>query len=186
MMWCFLPPWTTHRATNRFLEPKTVRRYGYAIVIPLTVILLATIVVVASGQTFDLSRDVPQYPKLHFRLSALLNLESPPAPQKKGLIRIDAGGRVQVYIRAKPATQELLDQIKTHGGKIDRQRRGVIQAWVPIPSLELLAAFPEVKYIQPRIVKQLICPSDQSLPGPSEQISKQVSPNHHFSKPLKA
>jgi len=103
MMWCFLPPWT-HRAINRFLEPKTVRRYGYAIVIPLTVILLATIVAVASGQTFDLRRDVPQHPKLHFRLSDLLNLESPPAPQKKGLIRIDACGRVQVYIRAKPAT----------------------------------------------------------------------------------
>ena len=44
--------------------------------------------------------------KLHFRLSELLTRELPLPPQDKGLMRIDGQGRVQVYIKAEPATQE--------------------------------------------------------------------------------
>ncbi len=117
--------------------------------IPLTAILLATIMGVASGQMFDLRPERPQHPKIHFRLFDLLSLESTPPPQKEGLLRIDENGRVQVYIKAKPATQELLEAIETLGGKIDGQGLGVIQAWVPITALEELAARPEVLYIYP-------------------------------------
>lgn len=39
--------------------------------------------------------------------------------------------------------------------------------------------------VRSRMVKQLIQPSNHSRPGPSKQISKQVFPHHHFSKPLK-
>jgi len=98
---------------------------------------------------FNRGPDRPQHPKLHFRLFDLLSLDSTPSPQKKGLIRIDEDGRVQVYIKAKPATSALLEQIETLGGKIDGQGLGVIQAWVPITALEVLAALPEVQYISP-------------------------------------
>jgi len=57
--------------------------------------------------------------KLHFRLSELLTRELPLPPQDKGLVRIDDQGRVQVYIRAEPATQSLLDEIVRLGGKVD-------------------------------------------------------------------
>jgi hypothetical protein len=138
-----------HRAGNRLRNTPTVRRYGYALVIPLTAILLATIMGVALGQVLDPRGDQPPPLKLHFRLLDLLDLESTPAPQKMGLLRIDQDGRVQVYIRAKPATPALLEQIETLGGKIDGQGLGVIQAWVPIMALESLAARPEVRYIYP-------------------------------------
>ena len=97
------------RAGNHLFQPQTVRGGWYALVIFLTPILLATIMGVASGQVLDPSGDLPSHLKLHFRLLDLLNLESTPAPQKKGLLRIDEDGRVQVYIRAKPATPALLE-----------------------------------------------------------------------------
>ena len=147
-MWSFSAP-RAPRRVNRLLGPQMVWRLGFPLVIPLTAILLATIMGVASGQMFDLRPDRPQHPKIHFRLFDLLSLESTPPPQKEGLIRIDENGRVQVYIKAKPATQELLEQIETLGGKIDGQGLGVIQAWVPITALEELAARPEVLYISP-------------------------------------
>jgi len=79
---------------NRLREPQTVRGWRSALVIPLTAILLATLMEVASGQMFDLGPDRPQHPKLHFRLFDLLSLEARPPPQKKGLIRINEEGRV--------------------------------------------------------------------------------------------
>src|SRR5262249_39770900 len=85
----------------------------------------------------------------HFRLRELLGRDLPLAPQTTGLVRIDDQGRVQVYIRAEPATQSLLDQIATLGGKVDGQGLGVIQAWVPADALEALAALPGVRYIRP-------------------------------------
>jgi len=85
--------------------------------------------------------------KIHFRLLELLARESPLPPQDKGLVRIDDQGRVQVYIKAEPATQSLLDQIVALGGKVDGQGLGVIQAWVPVQALNLLASIPEVRYV---------------------------------------
>src|SRR5262245_58918795 len=87
--------------------------------------------------------------KLHFRLSELLTRDLPLPPQDKGLVRIDDQGRVQVYIKAQPATQSLLDEIVRLGGKVDGQGLGVIQAWVPIQALGILAIIPEVLYIRP-------------------------------------
>ncbi len=87
--------------------------------------------------------------KLHFRLLELLTRELPLAPQDKGLVRIDDQSRVQVYIKAEPATQSLLDKIVALGGKVDGQGLGVIQAWIPVQALESLAALPEVRYIRP-------------------------------------
>src|SRR5205814_1076050 len=87
--------------------------------------------------------------KVQFRLLELLTREPPLAPQDKGLVRIDDQSRVQVYIKAEPATQGLLDQIATLGGKVDGQGLGVIQAWVPVSALGSLAALPEVRYIRP-------------------------------------
>lgn len=75
-------------------QPSTFWGLGSALVIPLTLILLATSMGVASGQSFDLRPDRPQHPKIHFRLFDLLSLESTPPPHKKGLIRIDEDGRV--------------------------------------------------------------------------------------------
>src|SRR5437667_992427 len=90
----------------------------------------------------------PKNPKLHFRLVELLN-RAPTGPQNEGLVRIDELLRVQVYIRAEPITQGVLDLILSYGGKVDRQDTGVIQAWIPINALVPLAALPEVRYIQP-------------------------------------
>jgi len=87
--------------------------------------------------------------KLHFRLLELLERELPLPPQNKGLVRIDEQSRVQVYIRAEPATQAFLDHITALGGKVDGQGLGVIQVWVPVQALESLAALPEVRYIRP-------------------------------------
>ncbi len=137
------------RLNKRPFNLPTIGHRPYALVVLQTAILLAVFLGVAFGQTFDLRPDTPQHPKIHFRLFDLLQLESPPAPQKEGLIRIDEEGRVQVYIRAKPATPELFDQLENLGGKIDGQGLGVIQAWIPINALESLAALPEVLYIQP-------------------------------------
>ena len=64
-------------------------------------------------------------------------------------MRIDEQSRVQVYIRAEPTSQSLLDRIAALGGKIDGQGLGVIQAWVPVQALESLATLAEVRYIQP-------------------------------------
>ena len=87
--------------------------------------------------------------KIHFRLLELLTRESSLPPQDKGLVRIDDQGRVQVYIKAEPATQGLLDQIAALGGKVDGQALGMIQGWVPVQAIESLAALPEVRYIRP-------------------------------------
>jgi Zn-dependent metalloprotease len=61
--------------TKHFRELQTVRGWRSALVIPLTAILLASSLGVATGQLFD-----------------LLSLEARRAPQKKGLIRIDEDG----------------------------------------------------------------------------------------------
>ena len=74
-------------AANRLREPPTVCGFGSVLILPLTAILLATSLGVASGQMFDLQPDRPQHPKIHFRLFDLLSLEATPPPQKKGLIR---------------------------------------------------------------------------------------------------
>jgi len=92
-MFSFCAP-RAYCAASRLREPHTVRGWRYALVIPLTALLLATSLGVASGQLFDLGPDRPQHPKLHFRLFDLLSLEATPAPQKKGLIRIDADSSV--------------------------------------------------------------------------------------------
>src|SRR5438309_2007809 len=94
------------------------------------------------------STQSPKHPKLHFRLVELLN-KATLEPQKEGLVRIDELLRVQVYIRAEPITQRLVDLIQSFGGKIDRQDTGIIQAWIPVGTLESLAVLPEVQYIQP-------------------------------------
>ena len=67
---------------------------GSSLVIPLTAILFATSMGVASGQMFDLRPDLPQHPKTHFRFFDLLSLESTTPPHKKGLIRIEEDGSV--------------------------------------------------------------------------------------------
>src|SRR5262244_836144 len=78
--------------------------------------------------------------KIHFRLRELIGRGLPLPPEEKGLVRIDGQNRVQVYIRAAPASDALLDQITALGGKVDGQALGVIQAWIPVQALELLAA----------------------------------------------
>jgi hypothetical protein len=79
-------------AVNRLREPPTVCGFGSVLILPLTAILLATSLGVASGQMFDLRPERPQHPKPHFRLFDLLSLDPTPPPQKKGLIRIDKDG----------------------------------------------------------------------------------------------
>jgi hypothetical protein len=91
----------------------------------------------------------PQAAKLHFRLRNLLQKNAPVAPEDTGLVRIDERHRVQVYIRAEPATPALRERIAALGGTIEGEGLGVIQAWVPVGALMELAALPEVRYIRP-------------------------------------
>ena len=64
-MWSFSAP-PAPRSVNRLFGPQMVWRLGFPLVIPLTAILLATIMGVASGQMFDLRPERPQHPKIHF------------------------------------------------------------------------------------------------------------------------
>jgi hypothetical protein len=91
-----------------------------------------------------------KHPKLHARLLELTRQGSSPASPRAGLVRIDADGRVQVYVRAAAAA-ELLDAIAVLGGVVDAAEPGVIQARVPVTALEALAARPDVSYVEPPI-----------------------------------
>lgn len=91
---------------------------------------------------------VTENPKLQFLLRQLVDGEAPPAAGGQGLVRGDAEGRVQVYIRADAITQAILDQVTHLGGKIDAQALGVLQAWMPPAALPALADLPGVRHVE--------------------------------------
>ena len=87
-------------------------------------------------------------PKLQSGLREFVSGRPAPAPEEHGLVRGDAAGRVQVYVRADAITPALLDAITGLGGRIDGQALGVVQAWVPPAALPALAELPGVRHVE--------------------------------------
>jgi len=140
----WLPPLTTpstlststHRLSSlssRYIgrkNPQRERRRWWASVSLIVCVLLVASNGVSTGQPLEQegSPSFLKHPKLHSRLLELFNRELPPLPQRQGLVRIDEFGRVQVYIRVEPLTQEVLDYVTALGGTIEGEGLGVLQA----------------------------------------------------------
>jgi hypothetical protein len=87
--------------------------------------------------------------KLHSRLARLVVQQGPLAPQSRGHIRIDAAGRVQVYVWTREVTPQLLDDLAALGGEIEHTAIDVVQAWVPVGALTRLAEHSSVRSVEP-------------------------------------
>jgi subtilisin family serine protease len=87
-------------------------------------------------------------PKLQDGLREFAHGSPAPAPEERGLVRGDAAGRVQVYIRADAITPALRDAVTRLGGTIEGQGLGVLQAWLPPASLSAVAEIPGVRHVE--------------------------------------
>ncbi|HXO21636.1 MAG TPA: S8 family serine peptidase, partial [Thermoanaerobaculia bacterium] len=67
------------------------------------------------------------------------------------LLRLDADGRVQVYLRPAAGFEEVEAAVRAAGGNVERSDAGanLVQAWLPAASLEGVAADPAVRFVRP-------------------------------------
>ena len=73
------------------------------------------------------------------------------ALMKAGFLRVDARGRVQVYIYAQTVGQAVLNDLGSRGAAVERSHepQGVIQARVGVKAIPRIAALESVAYIAP-------------------------------------
>src|SRR5439155_26208522 len=69
---------------------------------------------------------------------------------RAGLMHIDGDGRVQVYVQSAGQTSPVTAQVSGAGGEVERvdERRGIVQAEVPIGRLRAVSANDSVKFIR--------------------------------------
>lgn len=88
--------------------------------------------------------DPPAGSKVHPRLRQLLS-----DPDDAGLLSTDAAGRVQVFLEVDEMTDRLRVLLERRGCRVERHRRGLVQAWLPLGALESVAALADVRRIRP-------------------------------------
>ncbi|MBI2202868.1 MAG: S8 family serine peptidase [Candidatus Rokubacteria bacterium] len=64
-------------------------------------------------------------------------------------LRVDAARRVRVLIRVAPMSEASERQLLRLGCVVERVRRDLFQAWVPVHALHAVAALPEVRSVRP-------------------------------------
>lgn len=84
-------------------------------------------------------------------VAAKLEAGASPADYSQGMVRADAGGRLQIYVHLDKITADELAALKAHGlvNIVSSPPMHVVQGWVKPENLTALAALPFVIWITP-------------------------------------
>jgi len=85
-------------------------------------------------------------PKIHASLHEML--DALPGTAASARLPTDAAGRVRVVIEVDPMTARLRERLDRLGCRVERQRRDLVQAWLPRAALDEIAAMPEVRRLR--------------------------------------
>jgi hypothetical protein len=91
--------------------------------------------------------DAAASPKIHASLHEML--DAPPGTAASARLPTDAAGRVRVVIEVDGMTARLRERLDRLGCRVERQRRDLVQAWLPRAALDEIAAMPEVRRLRP-------------------------------------